>query len=149
MAGKRREGMSAELDELSSTLLGDALDLLAEGEPMGVLLVVEDAAGTDLSYAFADDGAEATLEAARQQVRTLARSHGAAGEGLSDPVRYAIAYEGAIGLDDGSYADALILEFGERGYRSYSAYSLYEGRGTGDGFAWTDAAPAGEVDPLL
>ena len=46
-------------------------------------------------------------------------------------------------------ADALLLEFGERGYRAYSAYSLIDGKGTGDGFTWTDPAPAGEMDPLL
>ena len=145
----RREGMSQELDELSSALLGEALDQLAEGAVLGVLLVVEDASGNDLSCEFANDGAAAMLEAACHRVRSLARHHGEPAEGLADPIRYALAYEGAIGLDDGSFADALILEFGERGYRSYSAYSLFEGRGMGDDFAWTDAAPAGEVEPLL
>ena len=63
--------------------------------------------------------------------------------------RYAITYEGAVADETGAYADALLLEFGERGYRSYSAYSLVDGRGTGDGFTWTDPAPAGEMPPLL
>ena len=44
---------------------------------------------------------------------------------------------------------ALVALLGERGYRSYSGYSFFEGRGMGDGLAWTDPAPAGELEPLL
>ena len=62
---------------------------------------------------------------------------------------YAIVYEGAVADDNDNYQDALMLEFGERGYRSYSAYSLLSGKGRGNGFVWTDPAPAGEVEPLL
>ena len=130
--------VSKQLDELSSTLMGDALDLLAEGSPVNVLLVTQDGQGKVASYEFADDGPEALLEGARDRVR---KSRGA--------VRYAIAYEGAIEMEDGSYADALLLEFGERGKPSFSAYSLFEGRGAGDDFRWTDPAPAGEEEPLL
>ena len=54
-----------------------------------------------------------------------------------------------LGRARGGFADALLLEFGERGWRSYSAYSLVSGVGTGDGFTWTDPAPAGEVSSLL
>ena len=79
-----RDGVSPQTDELASTLMGDALDMLAAGDPFCVLLAI-------------------------------------VGE----------------------------LEFGERGWRSYSAYSLVDGIGTGDGFTWTDPAPAGEVPPLL
>ena len=134
----RRDGVSPETDELASELMGSAFDLLAAGEPFEVLLVVEGADGTVSSYEFEDDGPEACLEGARNRV----------GE-LGGVVRYAIAYEGAVAGDGGSYADALLLEFGERGYRAYSAYSLIDGKGTGDGFTWTDPAPAGEMDPLL
>ena len=69
--------------------------------------------------------------------------------GLAAPVRYVIVYEGAVADDNDNYQDALMLEFGERGYRSYSAYSLLSGKGRGNGFVWTDPAPAGEVEPLL
>ena len=69
--------------------------------------------------------------------------------GLATPVRYAIVYEGAVADDNDNYRDALMLEFGERGYRSYSAYSLFSGKGRGNGFVWADPAPAGEVEPLL
>ena len=132
------DGVSPETDELASTLMGDALDLLAAGEPFGVLLAVQISSGEVKSYEFEDDGPEACLEGARNRVSTL-----------DDAVRYAIAYEGAVEDEDGSYADALLLEFGERGYRAYSAYSLIGGKGAGDGFTWTDPAPAGELEPLL
>lgn len=130
--------MSPELDELSSTLMGDALDMLAEGQPMGVLLVIQDADGDITSFEFIDDGPEALLNGARMRVKRTKRA-----------LRYALAYEGAIETEDGTYAEALILEFGEKGRPSFSAYSLYEGRGEGDNFRWTDPAPAGEEEPLL
>lgn len=134
----RREGVSPQTDELASALMGDALDLLAAGEDFEVLLVIEDENGEVTSYEFQDDGPEACLEGAHERVTSLPHA-----------VRYAIAYEGAVEDDSGSYADALLLEFGERGYHSYSAYSLVDGKGAGDGFTWTDPAPAGEVPPLL
>ena len=130
--------VSPQLDELSSTLLGDALDIRAEGETLNVLLVLQDEDGDVTSLEFSDDGAAALLEGARSKVR---QSRGA--------VRYAIAYEGAIECDDGSFADAVIVEFGERGNLSFSAFSLFEGRGARDGFRWSDPAPAGEEEPLL
>lgn len=135
---KRREGVSPETDELASTLMGDALDLLAAGNAFEVLLAVQDEAGVVSSFEFEDDGPEACLSAARERVGELPAAR-----------RYAIVYEGAVEAEDGSYADALLLEFGERGYRAYSAYSLVGGRGEGDGFTWTDPAPAGEMTPLI
>ena len=57
-----KQGVSQKTDELSSTLVGDALDLLAEGRPVNVLLVVQDADDAVASYEFSDDGAEACLE---------------------------------------------------------------------------------------
>jgi len=143
------DAVSAELDELSCTLLGDALDLLAEDEPMGVLLVVEDADRVVAPYEFSDDGAEVCLLAARQCVRDLARAGGDAGQGLGTPVRYAIVYDGGVELAADGFQDALLLEFCEKGHTAYSAYVLYQGRGQGDGFAWADPEPAGEVEPLL
>lgn len=133
-----REGVSPETDELASTLMGDALDLMAAGEEFGVLLAVQCADGDVRSYEFEDDGPEACLEGARAQVASV--------EGA---VRYAIAYEGAVAAEGGAYADALLLEFGERGYRGYSAFSFVDGEGSGEGFTWTDPAPAGETDPLI
>lgn len=143
------QGISPELDDLSSTLMGQAFDVLAEGVELDVILAVEDAAGHVASYTFADDGPEECLEGARKKVRSLAHSHGDAAAKLGDPVRYALAYEGAVADDRGAYQDAVLLEFGERGRTSFSAFSLVDGKGTGDNFAWTDPAPAGEVENLL
>ncbi len=151
MAAKKESNytVSAELDELSCELMGQALDLLAEGEDVNVLLAVADSAGNVASFEFADDGEEACLAGARNKVRSLARDKGDADAGLEAPRYYALCYEGAVADDEGTFVDALIMEFGEKGEPAFSAFSLFEGRGTGDGFAWTDPAPAGEVDPLL
>ncbi|WP_058270813.1 hypothetical protein [Olsenella massiliensis] len=144
-SAERQEGMSPELDSLGATLAGDALNLLADGRDLNVLLVVQARDGTVTSYDVSDDGVEACLMGARETVRSLA----ADAHDPAAPVRYAIAYEGAVADDDGSYHDALMLEFGERGYRAYSAYSLVAGRGAHEDFQWSDPAPAGEIDPLL
>lgn len=145
----RADGVTPELDELSSTLMGDAFDLLAAGKDVDVLLVVGDAAGNVASYAFSDDGMEECLAGANAKVRELRRDGGDPEVGLGKPVRYAITYEGAVADESGAYQDAVLLEFGEKGYKAYSAYSYVKGRGEGDGFAWTEPAPAGEVEPLL
>ena len=133
----RRGGISLELDELSSELMGDAFDILADGGELNVRLVVEDEARNVASYEFADDGPEALLDGAHAE------------QGLGNPLRYALVYEGAIADAEGAYQDALILEFGEKNYRSFSAYSLVDGKGEGEGFTWTEPAPAGELEPLL
>ena len=147
-ATERQAGISPELDALAADLLADGLDRLADGVDVNVLLVVEDVDGNVESFEFSDDGPERCLEAAHDRVKKLTRG-GDAGVGLGEPLRYAICYEGAVADENDSYQDALILEFGERGYRSYSGYSFFEGRGTGDGLAWADPAPAGELEPLI
>lgn len=146
---QRRDGVSHETDRLASTLMGDALDMLAAGEDLGVLLVVGDAAGNVASYRFADDGDEQLLAAAADRVTAVVRDKGDRAVGLGEPVRYTLAYEGAVADEAGAYQDALLFEFGEKGYKAYSAYSYVKGKGTGDRFQWTEAAPAGEVEPLL
>ncbi len=145
----RADGISPELDELSATLMGDAFDLLADGQPVDVLLVVQDAVGNVAPYVFGGDGPEACLEGAHDKVASLVSSCGDAEGGLAAPVRYAIAYEGAVADETGAFQDALLLEFGERGYKSFSAFSFVDGKGSGDGFRWTDPAPAGELEPLI
>lgn len=129
--------VSPQLDELSSTLIGNALDMLADGATLGVLIVIQSSNDNTESLQLLDDGPDRLLEEAHDLVR-----------GKRGAQRYAIAYEGAI-ADGDSYADALIVEFGEKGQRSYSAFCLYEGKGTGDDFRWTDPAPAGEEEALL
>lgn len=130
--------VSPQLDELTSTLMGDALDVLATRGKLNVLLVIQMQDGTVESLEYADDGAERLLTAARDHVRSTRHA-----------LRYAIAYEGAVDAEDETFADALIVEFGERGCPSYSAFSLFEGRGKEEAFRWTDPAPAGEEEPLL
>ena len=145
----RRDGISPELDELSSELMGDAFDILADGGELNVRLVVEDEARNVASYEFADDGPEALLDGAHRRIVALVKQAGDAEQGLGNPLRYALVYEGAIADAEGAYQDALILEFGEKNYRSFSAYSLVDGKGEGEGFRWTEPAPAGELEPLL
>ena len=145
----RKQGVSSELDELSITLFGDALDLLAEGKDVNVLLVVQDKEGEIFSYEFADDDMDVMIEAAHDRIKQLQRKHGDLVDGIGEPIRYALVYEGMIADEDEAYKDALILEFGEKGWYAYSAFSLYENKGGGDSFVWTDPAPAGEIEPLL
>mgnify|MGYP000847958070 FL=1 len=145
----RRDGISPELDELSSELMGDAFDILADGGELNVRVVVEDEARNVASYEFADDGPEALLDGAHRRIVALVKQAGDAEQGLGNPLRYALVYEGAIADVEGAYQDALILEFGEKNYRSFSAYSLVDGKGEGEGFRWTEPAPAGELEPLL
>ena len=71
--GELREGVSSKTDELASTLMGDALDLLAAGEPFEVLLAVQEDDDQVQSFEFEDDGAEACLEAARAKVSQVPR----------------------------------------------------------------------------
>lgn len=134
-----RDGVSAKTDELASALLGKALDVLAVGEELHVLVALGTAGGEVESYEFAEDGPEECLEGAYKKVS----------EAGPDAVRYALAYRGAVADDAGAYQDAAILEFGERGYRSYSAFSLVEVTGDEDTFGWSEPEAAGEVEPLL
>lgn len=141
--------ISPELDELSSELMGDAFDLLADGRQVNVLVVIEDQRGHVASYEFADDGPEETIRAARDHVVSIGRVGGDSKAGLRQPVRYAIAYLGMVADEHGAYHDAVLLEFGERGRNSYSAYSFFKGRGKRERFRWSEPAPAGEMDALL
>lgn len=142
--------VSPELDELSCELLGEALDALAAGIELVVVVVVQDAGGNVVSCSFADDGPEECLAAAHAYVRRLARSGGDSQASLGAPERYAIVYDGDVADETGAYAPALILEFGERSApTAYSAFVLYDGFGEGEGFSWSDPEAAGEEDLLL
>ena len=135
----RKTGVSPELDELSGDLIGEALDMLADGEDFGVLVSVEDENEEVETLDFSDDGPEECLDAAREYVSDLRES----------TLRFTICYVGAVADETGAYEDALIFEFGERGYEHFSGFMFFMGRGEGDGFAWTDPAPAGQIEPLL
>lgn len=145
----RKQGVTPELDQLSCDLMGQAFDILADGGEVPVVLAVQDAKDRTASYEFVDDGIEACIEGAHRRVGELAQAAGDQEAGIGAPIRYAIVYEGAVENGEGVFEDALLLEFGEAGYVSYSAYSLFRGRGEHEGFAWSDPEPAGEVPALL
>lgn len=140
-------GVSPELDAMVGDVIGAFLDALAEGDDPGVVVCVEDGLSNRYEAAFSEDGEEACLGAAQQFVSKAAR--GLPAEHIGPIERYAIAYVGCVGLSDG-YQDAVLASFYERGQvTGYSAYVLFEGAGTGDGFMWSDPEPAGEEDPLI
>lgn len=142
-------GVSEELDALSCDLLGSALDALAAGSDVLAVVALEDAHNTRISRSFIDDAPEACIEAARTYVKSLIASSGDKSCEFGKPVRYALVYEGAVQNDEGAFDDALILEFAEQGTQAYSAYVLWDGFGAGENLAWTDPAPAGEVESLF
>ena len=138
----RKDGISAETDALASDLFGQAFDLLAEEAFSGVLLVAETQKGETLSFEFSDDAIDVLLEGAYAKVKEIAKQE--------DPaLRYALAYVGAIEDEQDNFSDALLVEFGESGYKAYSAYSYIENIAGHDQFAWTEPAPAGEVEALI
>lgn len=142
-------GVSEELDALSCDLLGSAIDALAAGSDVLAVVALEDEHNTRISRSFINDTPEACIEAARNYVQGLIASSGDKNSGLDMPVRYALVYEGAVENTDGAFDDALILEFAEKGTQAYSAYVLWDGFGAGENLAWTDPAPAGEVESLF
>ena len=142
-------GVSAQADELGSTLMGEALDKLAAGDALSVVASAVDAHGERVTCEFDDDSAEVCLEAAREWVRRGAKAQDGS-KVIGKPTCYAIAYQGAVADEDDVFRDALILEFGERVAEcGYSAFSLVEGIGSGKRFRYTDPAPAGELSCLL
>lgn len=117
--------------------------MMAEGADLHVLCVVEDNAGNTQSFEFLDDGLEACLEAAYENIKTLSQQQQA--------VRYALVYTSSVELEplSNNFSPAILLEFGEKGYLAYSAHCLYEHAGDPQNFVWSDPMPAGEVEPLI
>lgn len=149
MAEQDRQGeVSPELDALVCDLIGTFLDSLAAGEDPGVAVWCADEKGATNEVVFTDDGEEVCMEAARKHVAKLSRD-GSPRDHMGPAVRYALATTGYVQAEDGAYEDALLVSFGERGMSTgYSAYLLIDGVGSGEGFSWTEPAPAGE-EPLL
>ncbi len=131
------QSISPELDELSCDLIAQALDALAAGVAVPVLVGYDTATTRDIR-AFEDDAYSACLQAARswiQQNREI--------------VRYALLFDGDIADAAGVYQQALIIEFAERGCTTaYSCYVRYSGVGTQEDFCWAEPQPAGECSPL-
>lgn len=137
--------ISAELDQLSCELMGEALDMLADGTPILAVASVADSKGERLTCAFEEDSPEMCIDAACEWVIKKRQTS----------QYYAIAYEWAVAnpdedTSDEAYHDALLLEFGERSSDvAYSAYVLIKNKGHHEDFSYTDPAPAGEIPCLL
>ena len=153
MGEARAKRVSERLDELATTLIGEALDRLADEGELGVVASVVDGRGERLTFGSSAEPADEGLAWARDWVQGLA-----AGtidrERLGEPVAWAICYLGAVEVPGAKgapgYQDALICEFCEKGApAAWSSYQLVTGIGKGDALAYTDPLPAGEVEPLL
>lgn len=145
------EPISEDLEVLADDVIDHVLDALGNEGGFLPLLAAENAAGERTLLTFDDEELEECLEAARGLVAAAA-SNGEPLSGLSGvPVRYAIAFDGAIReSEDGPYESAIIVEYGEHGMSSaYSAYMLYQHAGNPQEFVWTDPAAAGEMDLLV
>ena len=145
-AGPQDE-VSPELDTMGCDLLDDFLNGLADGEELGVGLCVEDAQANRYQAAFVEDGLDACIDGARHFIQL--NEGGLPSDHVGPIDRYAIAYTGAVELDDG-FEDAIIVSFYQRGMAcGYSAYVLYANAGQGEHFMWSDPEPAGEEPPLI
>ena len=147
------EPISPEMDALACALIDYGLDLLGTTGELAPTLAVEDDRGNRSLLSFDDEDFEECLEEVRN--RLVAAARGEQGlDGLQGrPVRYAVAYDGAVDVPDSDvegFEPALIVEYGEHGMTSaYSAYLLYENPGDPQEFAWTDPAAAGEGELLV
>ncbi len=138
--------ISEELDMLSCDLMGDAFDALADGMEFSVLVSYEDQNNSRELKAFSDDGFLACLEGARDYIKSLANLK----DDSLKPVRYALVYLASVANEEGSYEDAVILEYGEKGQTTgFSAYSLIDNIGEGESFMWSEPAAAGETELLV
>ena len=138
---QQETAISAELDAMACELFGEGLDRLANGIPVNILLAVQYVNMPSEAFEFAEDGEEECLAAAYEQIERLKNS--------CEVQSFALVYDGAIECDNGDYADALLMEFGEKNTPTYSAYALYLHAGEPDVFAWTEPAAAGESESLL
>ena len=147
------EPISESMDALACALIDYSLDLLGETGELSPTLAVEDENGERSLLSFDDEDFEECLDEVRTRLQAAAKGKQEI-EGLTGkPVRYAIAYDGAVQLpdapDDG-FTAALIVEYGEKGMtQAYSAYMLYQNEGNPQEFAWTEPAAAGEEELLV
>jgi len=147
------EPISPQMDALACALIDYGLDMLSESGELVPTLAVEDEKGERSLFSFDDEDFEECLQEVHDRLTAAAKGEPAL-EGLKGrPVRYAIAYDGAIEIPDSQvegYEPALIVEYGERGMsRAYSAYLLYQNPGGGEDFMWTEPEAAGEGDLLV
>ncbi len=147
------EPISPEMDALACALIDYSLDLLGETGELAPTLAVEDGQGNRSLLSFDDEDFEECLEEVRNRLVAAARGEQRLDGLKGRPVRYAVAYDGAVDVPDSGvdgFEPALIVEYGEHGMSSaYSAYLLYDNAGNPQEFAWTDPAAAGEGDLLV
>ena len=144
------EPISPELEGMANDLIDICLDELAERGSLLTTLCVENARGDRVTLTFDDIAVEECIEKARDTVAAARRKADVIDGLRGKPVRYAIAYDGAIReREGGPYLNALIVEYGEVGLSSaYSAYLLYKKAGHPKDFVCSDPTAAGEM-PLL
>ncbi|MEE8716999.1 MAG: hypothetical protein SOI24_08180 [Coriobacteriales bacterium] len=145
------EPISRALEDLANEMVDQGLESLGQTGRFTTVLAMEDASGNRAMLSFDDDMVDECVREARDTLRRAAHKSGRV-EGLSGrPVRYAIAYDGAIREEEGQpYKNALIVEYGEQGLSSaYSAYLLYKKAGHPKDFVWTDPAAAGQMELLV
>lgn len=145
------EPISDALDALVCATIDYGLDMLGEVAELAVTLAVEDGVGNQALLSFDDVDVEECLAEARATVSDAARGKKGIDGLQGKPVRYAIAYDGAVSEEEGSaYDPALIVEYGETGLsRAYSAFLVYENAGDPQEFMWTEPAAAGITDLLV
>ena len=132
--------ISPLLDSITCELIGQCLDVLAEGGEVWPTISYCNPAGEGACLSFDDDGLEDCLAAARAKISELG----------PDISCYALAFEGFVQDEEmGTAQDALIVEFGERGAdTAYSAYIPYRTGRTPEEFVSGEPLAAGE-EPLL
>lgn len=147
------EPISPQMDALACALIDYGLDLLSETGELVPTLAVEDAEGNRSLLSFDDEDFEECLAEVHDRLTAAARGEQRLDGLKGRPVRYAVAYDGAISLPDGEgdgFEPALIVEYGEHGMSSaYSAYLLYSNAGDPQEFMCTDPAAAGEGELLV
>ena len=90
------EPISEEMDALACALIDYSLDLLGEVGERAPTLAVEDDRGARTLLSFDDEDFEECLDEVHDRLKAAAKGKGEL-EGLKGrPVRYAIAYDGAI-----------------------------------------------------
>lgn len=152
-AAMEPEPISQAMDNLACALIDYGLDLLGETGDLVPTLAVEDAQGNRSLLSFDDEDFEECLAEVHDRLVRAACGKEKI-EGLAGvPVRYAIAYDGAIDIPDSGvdgFEPALIVEYGEHGMtRAYSAYMLYQNAGNPQEFVCTEPEAAGEGELLV
>ena len=129
--------ISNELDALTCDLIGAAVEMLETGDALPVMLALD---CEDDILTFEDDSPDGCYRAACEFVADAGKKC----------TRYALLYAGYVQeAEDDPGADALLVEFAERGMEcAWSGYLFYRANADG-GVEVTDPLPAGEEELLF